>query len=645
MDKKILIPILITVLLRLYPFNFYGFQGSDPYVHFSVANQFEKYGLSRGYTLSNYPDGVLITEPFGLYIIPLTFYHLIPSSLISVFQLMPVIFAVISIMVSYLLFKELFDDRLAIVTSVFLSLSIANMTRTGFGVYRGEMLMMPFFLASILFLVKGMKINGWKRNQLIDKIVTFSISGILLGICPFLWYGYPFAFVTVLLVTSVLVLYGFLIGDIKKPLFAFFVVSLVSFAIVKMIVFLGLLPVEHRFTSAYLPLLIPVFSFVFIVLYYLNDKLNKKRKKILISALLISFPLIFVINPNISGTNLSDIFSGFGAAIPLEAYTQAIDELQRPTIEFLFLTLDITLVLAVLGSIILVLKTMIEHDWKKILFIAFSIPVIYLSLSALRFIFLGSFIFCALSSYFFVEMLKQKDKEKVYLMLLIVIFVVMFVHVLQVRSQLEFNNYWDNALVWIKTNVGLSEGIATWRDDAGIIQAFAERMTTTDSVFGQNESKLLEVSDFLLSNTPKNISAEYLVLDKNRLTDMAAIASMMQIPGDFSFIELGIVNYGEMVQTYPTEFYINLTSKKAYGNNLPIDLMTMNGTDVSYHLASEPRILGCLLLQSTNALYLSEELCQSNFVRMSLLQGINGYKLVYKDSYISVYEVCDRTGC
>ena len=38
-------------------------------------------------------------------------------------------------------------------------------------------------------------------------------------------------------------------------------------------------------------------------------------------------------------------------------------------------------------------------------------------------------------------------------------------------------------------------------------------------------------------------------------------------------------------------------------------------------------------------LYLSEDICESNFMNLAFLDGVEGFNLVFRDDYISIYEL------
>jgi dolichyl-diphosphooligosaccharide--protein glycosyltransferase len=617
-EEALALIMVIAVVLRLLPFGFWGFVGSDPYVHLGVAKHFERSGFID-YPFSNFPFGYRVTEPLGMYLVPLLIYHLIPSTLTLVFQLTPVIFACISIAVGYLLFRELFDKRTSLIACALLAISTANITRTGVGIYRGEMLFMPFMLLSLLFLARSRK--NWKEA---------GFSGLFAGISSYLWNGYPFVTVAVS---------GFYLGalallylrkiSVEEVIRGFALFSAVYLAAVNVGYLTGIVPVRTAFTDVYFPLFALSVGCVFCV----GERFVAGRR---LEYLLVAGAAGTALTLFFFPTAINYLSTGFGLVIPQNEYNLSIEELQRPTFEFLYLTLDATVFLSIFGLLALVLDFAQKPNWRFGMVLVWFAASAYVAFASTRFIFLASYVFAALSAHF-ISGTTKRNKTRGYA-LVVVVFAMMFYHTYLIRMQMRSDVRWEPALNYIKERTPLDAGFVVWRDYGGMVQAFGERATVADSVFGQNQTTLRAVVSFLFDGA-YDFPGDYVVVDKQQLTELPGMVSMMGLGYEATIQLLNFVQQGNFVHTSPLEFIVDLANRSATLQGVGVDLLMLETFGTTLYPADEPKVPGCLYLQSSGVAYLSQDICDSNFLKLAFLDGVDGLNLTYRDEYISIYEI------
>jgi hypothetical protein len=615
-EEALSIILLATVLLRLIPFGFWGFVGSDPYVHLGVAKHLEKSGFID-YPLSNFPSGHRITEPIGMYLTPLLIYHTIPSTIEVVFQLTPVIFACISIVISYFLFKEILDRRTALITCSLLAISTANITRTAVGTYRGEMLFIPFFLTALIFLVRSK--DDWKLA---------GFSGSFAGTSSYFWNGYPFAIVTIAAFYFLAICWLYLRKkNFQRVLKSFILFSVVCLIAVNIGYLSNIVPMRNVFTDLYFPSFVAVTILVFMV-----GNIFERRREYLSIAMIVATLITFIAFPNM----FLQVSTGFGLVVPQDNYNLSIEELQTPTLEFLYLTLDATVFLSLFGIFALGLKFLQEKDWNRSILLVLFATSLYIALASTRFIFLASYVFAAVSAFYISEAI-SKDKMKGYALALVV-FSIMFYHSYSIRTQMQSDLRWEPSLNHILERTPTDSGFVVWRDAGGIIQAFGERATVVDSVYGQNMTTLQEFVRFMFNET-YDFPGDYAVVDKQQLTQLPAMVSMVGTDYDATLQVLDFYQQGNFVYTSPTEFVIDLVNRNATLNGIGIDLLVFEFSETVLYSSDEPKVPGCLYVQNSGVVYLSQEICDSNFLKLAFLDGLEGLNLTYRDSYISIYEL------
>ncbi|MBD3312704.1 hypothetical protein GF352_04600 [archaeon] len=181
--------------------------GLDPY----GFHRYTEMLLENGYIpevdeLRYFPDGFLIFREHqagtyfvaGLYLI---FSPLFGGELMDYSIIYPVVAFVISMSFFYLMVKELFNKKTAIIATAFLAFAPSFLFRTIAGFSDKENMAMIFWFSMIFFLVKSFKAKKLKK-----VLIHGLIAGLLAGMSGLSWGGANFLFISIGLTFLILTL-------------------------------------------------------------------------------------------------------------------------------------------------------------------------------------------------------------------------------------------------------------------------------------------------------------------------------------------------------------------------------------------------------------------------------------------------------
>ncbi len=172
--------------------------GLDPYVFYRYAKTLITNGsLPYIDSLRYFPDGFITFKEHqvityfisGLYLL---FHPLFGGDLINYDIIYPVISFAISMVFFYLMIKELFNNKTALLSVGFLSLAPSYLFRTIAGFADKEAMATMLWFSSLYFLFKSLKEVDYK------KIITYSlISGVISGLSGLTWGGTKFVYISI----------------------------------------------------------------------------------------------------------------------------------------------------------------------------------------------------------------------------------------------------------------------------------------------------------------------------------------------------------------------------------------------------------------------------------------------------------------
>ncbi len=287
----------------------------DPYVFYRYASYIVEHGTLMAIdTMRNVPLGINTGNENILvaYIIAYLYKFLnlfIPMTLMQFDIIYPVIFFSLSLIVFFLLTKELFNKKVAILSTLFFAVIPAFLYRTMSGFSEKEPIGIFFMFLAFYFWIKSFKSIELKR-----KLIFASLSGISTGLMGLVWGGVGF----VLIIIPTFVLVEFFLNKLKKQdIYAYF-----SWFILFLIL---LFPSQRYSLSAliesfstglgFLVAFILIINFILSLTYFQNIKkrinLPHNIISLIIALILIIIILSFLQNPFFIIDKLNKIKSDF----------------------------------------------------------------------------------------------------------------------------------------------------------------------------------------------------------------------------------------------------------------------------------------------------------------------------------------------
>lgn len=283
-NRALIVTLIIGVFLRFYKLTgfvtFLGDQGRDAII------------IKRIITLEHFPAIGPPTSVGQVYLGPFYYYFIAPWLLLSNFNPIGLavgvaFFSSIYLLINYLIVKELFDKKIALISTILLSFSSVLID---FSRFSWNPNLLPLFtLLTIYFVIKSLKTNKWYYFALSGTFLSFSIQ---------LHYLSLFLIPPIGLIMGYFLINNF--KNIKKIIFHF---SLLIFNFLLFSSPLIIFDLRHNFLNSKLFLalfqssgtsLLTKFnslfdSFYFLNLYSFNINLNKFLVYLLLFFLFITF--------------------------------------------------------------------------------------------------------------------------------------------------------------------------------------------------------------------------------------------------------------------------------------------------------------------------------------------------------------------
>ncbi len=363
-----------------------------------------------------------------------------------------------------------------------------------------------------------------------------------------------------------------------------------------------------------------------------------KKKKIIITISVSAVVLGFFILK----TKLEDLLSIIYAN---QEFYKIIGELKEITLLTLWQNYYLIFPLALIG-----LFFYFKNIKKENLF-SWVLASFFLLFAGNRFLFLTSIPFCYLAGL----TLSKVDIKKEYVLFLILTFQTSAI-LPDLLLHKGLANEWLNALNWIKGNTPKNSTFFCDWSYGSKIQAVSQRQTITDSVLGQNVKAIKSFANFSISNTNtlKKIDFDYLLLTIDDFYQFPNYYLMLnktfpgfqvlKEPKETVFNNFPAIEYNGdsgkviMMQTKPL-LAIFFYKNAEYINKT---IIYQNGNYSEFVLPKEANpIPGCFVLLDNGALFLSPEVCDSNYVKLFFFENSQNwlpYELVYKNDKIKIFE-------
>ncbi len=358
--KQILFEILVlgfifasTVYFRSSLLKYFGFFEPDDFYHYSViraavANHFI---IPLYLSISGWPAHTIISEPAGLYylvLVPYFFLRYVGISYYTIMRYIALVFGILDVIATYFLAKSLNKSEFfALLSMLFVALSMGDAARTSALVFRGDSFITFFLIMSLVVTLKMFKEINLKR-----KLILAIIAGAILSLANFVWNGAPFTTVIFLLLFILLLMFGFTFSDRKFFTDAKFmlILFLAWFALVSLYrhtyLIIGQTFTGWHFIPIFIAMLTSIYLLEFIDKQVSSSTSHKKRFAIFIGIFMAAFLLIYALLPNFV---MSVIINGSFLSLSPNRFAATIQELQPPHFSFLIASFNLELFLSLMN--------------------------------------------------------------------------------------------------------------------------------------------------------------------------------------------------------------------------------------------------------------------------------------------------------
>ena len=535
-NKNILSYILLVIITFIGAFirtrNIYLLKNVLPDIDSFVFYRYAQYIAEHGKLMAidymrNYPLGIdpRVTGTTVSYVIVYVYkFFKIFNHSFTVLQgaiYYPVVFFILSLIIFYFLIKRLFNYKIALLSSAFLSVIPAFIYRTTAGVSDKEPLGM-----FLMFLTLYLYVIGWQSKKIHYNILFGVLSGLATGVLGMAWGGVGY----ILLIIPVASLIEIFLNKFTKHDFYLYISWLITYIILIINFasrwggFKGILS-SFVFNVSLLVLFIALIDFLVFKLDILKVKDRLKQKaplsiiNLVISGILLVIIVSIFLGPLFFLQQFSDIYDEFVIhPAGTTRFELTVAERHQPyfttwiqefggTIKFLFLKISLGklyFLLFLMGSVFLfykLIKNIKQYKWYLTglysLFISFFILSRYSGSSLLngdntisRFLYAGSLIIFGLVLISFYIYTFYRDKET-------------FLKITKIDKKYSF------IFIWFLL------GIVSARTATRLIFAFAPITTVLASyliIVWYNKSKKIKTKSFRISSYIGIILVLYLTL-------------------------------------------------------------------------------------------------------------------------------------
>lgn len=612
MEKRVVVIIILGLLLRSITFETSYFLGSDDTFHHAmVVDYYKTHGFSKTiYSLDPCMERN-ITEPLGFYLLPV----IMPFDAASSINISILIVYVIISVLFYFYTRKVSKD-FALISTLLLAFSFANIGRSNMWYYRGEHLIMPFIFASLIFIANPL------------------LSGLISGLSSFVWNGYPLAIIIYNLTLILPLLVDYL--KKKKPVLQVKNFFLSNLAVLTVLIIKNIIAASNYDLTILIYFLagLVLCSAFFIVLVKVRNKNSKFKIAMLVLLLAASIAAAYyIISLN------SDIISLIS---PDNGFFSSVNELEGFRLDSrLFLVFNLFLLFPV-GLFFFYRK---EFN-KLIFYLGLIIPALILFLTALRFEYVASYAIVIGFSYLLYSFREERSYSKI---LICAFALVLLISLFDISTVKPLINSEEINLAKYLTNSSYKEFcIETMWDKASIYQYFGLK-TSTDSVSGQFRSeKIVPLYKFFINNDSYPFTNKsLLILEQSFWAYMPYMTALLN-KTEHCFLEvLSREDNNTFSGSSGLKYHISFTPFQAYISNgsqnfIPSETyLQLDNNTVLLTPANQPfpTINGCLIIYSFNAAFFaSENLCRTRLASLLLNRYSSEFSLVYSTYWTKAYK-------
>ncbi len=559
----------LAIYYRTTMLHFFGFYEPDGFYYFSVvrATVANHFVIPHYLNTSGYPYPMPVAEAHGVYwisLVPYSVLQYIGVSYYTIMRLMPVVFALLDMLGTYLLARYMSKDRLlGLLAMLFVALSMGNAARTSALIYRGDSFVTFFLLLSLAFFIEIYRQEGTVR-----KLAMACATAVALAMSNFVWNGASFADATILLAFAIVTAYAFMmrkekvIAEGKYVLVAlgiWWVLTLIAFQV-------GFIQGQQLVGLSFLPVLIPI-ALLWLAVYLITSRSSRfeafatitRRPEVRVLLVIAGVALGLIAFGIIAPGVVYQIFVGNGFVTAPGSFGSTTQELQPPTFQFLFSSFSATLYTSIpsllmaftmyfaqlytlwtawygiIGIMLLFIvfvpylfmqvydsgawlsgKARIRLDLNvpMLTIMAYFILTAYLEMHVIRFNSLVSVPIAIVSAYTLYWIASYANQAKRYRLVflgaaaaVIIVVAAMLLYYANLYTQGlvqadSINPQFISALQWFGQNSPSNASVLTLWPDGSVVEGVANRKVVTDSVGSENGSKATPFATWLFNSTP-----------------------------------------------------------------------------------------------------------------------------------------------
>ncbi len=609
-----LIIVVVAVVMRTQMLQYYGFFEPDGYYHYAVieAAIHNSFSVPANPPLSGWPPDCNIIignstcsppiphgEPIGFYMITLIPYLLLSAlgvSAYSVMRLMPVLFGVADVLLTYLLVVGWKRSRVfGLLAMLFVAVSVANVSKTGALDYRGDAFVTTFLLAALVVTILMVKEES--KNA---KLAYMTLAAILLALCNIVWNGAPFATTVYVFAVALMLTAGFVTEDGKLVNSCAYMTGALFlwFVLVSLFNTLGWIRGQVFTSSSFLVILlllsIAVYDTSRVPDWMRRRRISfadtaQKRLTLALGVMLAMVILVYAIVPgyaesiaglsgyNASGSLLSTVQELFRPAPQYFWNSFGLQSLMTPMGIVMIVAANLPAWLTPVMWIILFLSTLcylflqinsngkerkeeeavirFESNAVTLILISYFALSAYLQMNAVRFGFLFSVPMAILSAFtlYWALLYARRQKTAYYASLAVSMIFVVFIcyssfsaAVSQVPTD-SIDPQFIHALAWMRNNTSVNSVVLTLWADGSVVEGVANRTSVTDSVTAQSPYKSRQFAAWLYNSSP---DPGFLLANYTGAPDYLLVRQVWMNESLSIFIESGLPNSSVSAYTY-----------------------------------------------------------------------------------------------
>ncbi|MBT3406696.1 hypothetical protein HN419_06040 [Candidatus Woesearchaeota archaeon] len=651
------IEVILLIILVLFAFGVRlvtlpkgDFLGADNFYHYSILKQsYENKELSTDNNLDVCYEGVKGGHPVGFYLIPYWLSYIMgPFNALAISS---ALYAAISILLCFLLFKLLFNSQIAFIASFLIAGTNAHLARSVALIYKGDNLISIFLFLGLIFAVKMLE-----EDRLRLKLYYALGVGFATGLATMFWNGYLLVLAIVNTSIILYILYEYIKQkEVRLNLIAASVALAVQFVLVEALghMFVTIFADFYKVTYI-LYFILP--AFILFGVLEIFGRLGQKdvRLRYLPFVLFALFGLIIFVW---KFAMILEILTGFGYIKADDPFSQNIQELTPLTWSYLWFHVWF-FILTAIGGLYFLFKNMTA---KRVFAILLVVVFGYMMIVSKRYVFLASIPIQLCSALFIYALINSFKKYKKWLyvvpILLILVNAAYSVNAVTTHLNPRVDDDFKNSLYYLQDNSeDKSCVISTW-EKGGMVQAYSGRHSYTSSVGGQHIERIKTVNDFFLNNinqfTQENLYVLVQESDLLQIKSMTPLIETENIGGSIiavtSLQDKG--EYEEMILQSNVDGKRYMINRYKDGSN--VEFYILNGAErtsiktlivkqtdkpTAVVEKSEYNDDGCLFIGNKISAYFSRALCDSNLVRLIADLDVEDLTKTYSGRGISIYK-------